>query len=200
MLPLGSEQSQKNHEHRIDLSITPTRSGVPIAQPVHLQLSPGELICLTGENGVGKTTLLQQLAGIMDESPLPEYLRTFYLGHGLPFYPSLAVAQQLRLWTGAGANNIQQALSTFGVSKQAGELFGNLSKGQQQRVALSMLCLGEYDLWLLDEPLQNLDAQSTTNLHNLLCNFLQHGGMAVVATHHPPPAWENVKAYHLQGV
>ena len=181
-------------------SLVPMRSGVAVAKPVSINLKPGGMVCLIGPNGAGKTTLLRQLAGVTDDSPLPESLSTFYLGHSLPFYLSLTVAQQLKYWTGYDEDAIAEALAKFSAADYAKQPFGSLSKGQQQRAALSMLCLGEHDIWLLDEPTQNLDSKSVGQLYELMDDFMQRNGMIIMSTHQKLPAWTNVETCTLEPV
>ena len=187
------------HPKRLRLDrIALTRGGNEISTTVSIDLNAGGLVCLMGPNGSGKTTLLRQIAGVSDEQYVPEHFRSFYLGHSLPFYAGLSVRQQLKFWTSCGDSQITSALAEFDVESCADKLFGRLSKGQQQRVALSMLCLNKYDIWLLDEPTQNLDAQSSNKLYNLIQKFLQSGGMAIMASHQELPRSINYRKVFLE--
>jgi heme exporter protein A len=60
-----------------------------------------------------------------------------------------------------------------------------LSTGQRKRAAILMSNAREAGLWLLDEPLNGLDAEAAADFQQQVAGYLAHGGMAVIASHQP---------------
>lgn len=161
----------------------------PLNAPTTVRVSAGELVWLRGENGVGKSTLLKTLLGLLRPgrggvqwaSPRPEI---FYLGHELAIRPALTVLEQCRSHPAVNKHSDPlKALQAVGLTKYKHKLCAQLSRGQQQRVALACAILSEAKLWLLDEPLTALDVESQDIVRKLLQAHCQAGGAVVVASH-----------------
>jgi heme exporter protein A len=165
---------------------------------VSLVLGPGQGGELRGPNGVGKTTLLLIVAGIVrpaggqmrieggdpDGNPAAEI---GYLGHRPAIKGRLTVAENLAFWAavnGGTQEGIEPALETVGLAPIAGLDAGLLSAGQTRRLALARLLVAERPVWLLDEPTAALDAQGETLVAALIDAHLERGGVVLVATHH----------------
>lgn len=127
-----------------------------------LQLSPGEKVVMVGSNGSGKTTLASILSGYLAPSEgdvvLPERISSITLPIS---FPPLKVKDLV---------NDAQLLSAFKLrDKSVLEAFADeLSVGQQQKLALSLALSLEADLYVLDEPLANLDQESRETAINLI--------------------------------
>ena len=76
-----------------------------------------------------------------------------------------------------------EVLAVVGASGLAEKLVGEMSAGQQRRVALARVLLLDSALWLLDEPTVGLDVASLSNLQILIKKHLNDGGMVIAATH-----------------
>lgn len=161
-------------------------------------VNAGELLQLSGANGVGKSTLLRALAGFLKpeageirwhgcENGI-EQTHLHYLGHKDGLRGALTPVENLRFAAGllgGDAADIPAALSEMGVAKLADLPVDVLSAGQKRRVALARLILVPRPVWLLDEPLNALDAAGQSLLLSLLARHIAQGGMVVAATHHP---------------
>jgi heme exporter protein A len=159
----------------------------------------GQALLVQGPNGIGKSTLLRVLAGLMKPaagdaeingvtlSQLDDWTPNIaFLGHLDAVKPQLTFAQNLRFWTELyGQGEIAQALAAFNLSHMADQPAQIASAGMRKRLALARLLLVKRPLWLLDEPLSSLDAASQTLLENILTAHLAQGGIAVIATHQP---------------
>lgn len=161
------------------------------------ELNEGELLLILGENGSGKSSLLRLLtgfatpaAGEIKWSGLPiknnyqDYTKNLhYLGHVNGVKSQLTIQENLELIRHhALANNqtIPEALQFDPVKN----LFAHhVSAGQKRRLALAKLFLLPRKLWILDEPLTALDANSQSFFLSELKKHLQQGGMAVISTH-----------------
>ncbi len=167
------------------------RHGRRLNKPSFLTATAGELVWLRGDNGVGKSTLLKMLLGMIKPStgdvqwqnPKPQI---FYLAHELAIKPQLTAAEQCR-WHPAVSKTsdevIDIALSTVRLKKQKHLPCSQLSRGQQQRLALACALLSKARLWLLDEPFTALDQESQKIIKQVLQAHQQSGGAAVIASH-----------------
>lgn len=162
-------------------------------------LSPGEIALITGANGAGKTTLLRVLAGLsvpedgvvtwkgQNVRSISSELRSgiVYQGHLEGLKSDLTIVENLAfyrsLWAAEGG--IEPLLDELGLASSAEREVRYLSAGQRRRVALGCMRLRQADLWLLDEPLTNLDAAGTDIVAGWLDAHAEAGGTAVVATH-----------------
>jgi heme exporter protein A len=180
------------------------RGGRRVFDGLSFSLAAGELLVLTGPNGSGKTTLLRALALLVpaeagairwqgaDVTADREAWRASlaWLGHqdglkgDLSVRENLIVAQRLR---GAAADSarIDDALGAFDLAPLARRAVRTLSAGQRRRTALARVVAANTALWLLDEPLNALDAEAQTALLTVLESHVADGGLAIAATHAP---------------
>ncbi|NBU24841.1 MAG: cytochrome c biogenesis heme-transporting ATPase CcmA [Gammaproteobacteria bacterium] len=169
------------------------------------ELGTGRCLQVTGANGAGKTTLLRVLCGLIEpeEGELwwrgsrislrsPEYQRALcYLGHLPPLKDDLTGRENLRFASvlrstsapGGREAAIGAALAEVGAADFADRPTRSLSTGQRRRVALAALPLSEASLWILDEPIANLDAAGQAVVASLIARQLARGGSVIAATH-----------------
>jgi heme exporter protein A len=178
------------------------RGGRPVVRNISFTVQRGELLALIGRNGSGKTTLLRALAllGTADEGGIrwqgadvrhdrDSWRRQIaWLGHldglkgDLTVRENLATACHLRETPATG---VDAALAAFDLAPLAHRPVRTLSAGQRRRVALARVLAAAAPLWLLDEPLNALDAPSQVALRAALARHLAAGGLAIAATHAP---------------
>jgi heme exporter protein A len=167
---------------------------------LHFALHPGQLALLVGPNGAGKTTLLRVLAGLagptsgsvlwqgMPVTALPPELRGViaYRGHLDGLKKDLTVAENLQfyadLWGGSADLDLLRELK---LQTQADTRARYLSAGQRRRAALVSLRVAPVQMWILDEPMTNLDVEGRATVIRWVDQHLAAGGCAVVATHQP---------------
>lgn len=169
-------------------------------------IEPGEMVQIEGRNGAGKTSLLRILAGL--SSPDAGEVRwqgvvyrrqrdifhqqLLYLGHQPGVKSVLTAFENLAFYLSvngpmvrgnASAEAIYQALENVGLLGYEDVTVGQMSAGQQRRVALARLWLSDAPLWILDEPLTAIDKQGVATLIALFEQHAQRGGMVLLTTH-----------------
>jgi heme exporter protein A len=172
-----------------------------VLKGVGFELAAGELLHVSGPNGTGKTTLLRVVAGLA----LPEQGEVRWGGHptraiGSEFCERLGyvahdaglkgdltarenLAFAVRLRHAIADTDIDAALAALDVAYCADVPARALSAGQRRRIALARLVLSQALLWILDEPLTNLDIAGVALVLELIARHLESGGLAMVATH-----------------
>jgi ATP-binding cassette subfamily B protein len=150
--------------------------GAPIFDGLSLRLSPGERVVVVGSNGSGKTTLANILSGYLaptrGDVVLPERISAVTLPISFP---------PLKVRDLVGDASL---LSAFRLGDEAvlDASADELSAGQQQKLALSLALSQEADLYVLDEPLANLDRESRDTAINLILEKTR-GKMLILVMH-----------------
>ncbi len=159
----------------------------------NLTLPEGQITCLLGRSGVGKTTLLKSLAGILSASPKTHPLKpvTYHPQQDclLPWCSALenvlfAARLKARRITKGQRTTALTLLEKVGLADYAHHRPAQLSGGMRQRVALARTLFQDTPLVLMDEPFSALDYTTRTELHILTKRLLQNKTVLVV-THDP---------------
>ncbi len=168
---------------------------------VSFALQPGELLQVTGPNGVGKTSLLRCVAGLVEPesgdiewqgAALSQNRDTFYrqlayLGHVNALKPDLTALENLhysvRLRRKVTDGVLHAALTQLQVGHCTDLPARSLSAGQKRRVAIARVILSGAALWILDEPITNLDAAGILCVEACMADHLRAGGTILTAAH-----------------
>lgn len=181
------------------------RAGRTLFADLNFTLHAGEVLHIEGENGAGKSTLLRSLVNLVElqagritffpEQPeLAQDWRqnTLFMGHKAAVKAELTalenVALQARL-TGLTAIDAWQLLETVGLLGLEDLPAGQLSAGQQRRIALTRLWYSTAQLWILDEPFTALDTRGIDLLQQRFAEHTAQGG-AIVMTSHQALTWQ----------
>ena len=179
----------------------------PVFAGVDLHVEAGEFVAIVGESGVGKSTLLNCIAGLdridggtlrvcgediaaLDEAAAARLRRramgfVFQAFHVLPYLDVFHnVALPLLLQGQPDADRVHAMLAAVGLRELSGRLPQQLSGGQLQRVAIARALVHRPALILADEPTGNLDPKTAERVIDLLAAQVRHEGAAcVLATH-----------------
>jgi len=173
---------------------------------VHLTVAPGAVLAITGENGSGKTSTLDMIAGLLacttgkislngkvfDDSTTNQFVQpekrgvsTVFQGGGL--FSHMTIEKNLIFGRGASFRNTPRFDSTveqFNLTGLLSRKPSTLSGGQRQRVALARAFLAPSEILLLDEPTTSLDATSRDEVRSAMKTFFEtYNGVVVLVSH-----------------
>jgi putative ABC transport system ATP-binding protein len=192
-----------------------------VFRAVDLEVQRGEFVAIVGESGVGKSTLLNCLAGLdtwdagrvlvdgRDLGTLSDDQRARLRRHQIGFVfqafhvlPHLDVAQNvglpLLLLQRPDPARVEAMLEAVGLGGLGTRLPQQLSGGQLQRVAIARAMVHQPPLLLADEPTGNLDPRTADQVMDLLAAQTRaHGAALVLVTHSAPAAARADRVLHL---
>jgi urea transport system ATP-binding protein len=175
-----------------------------ILRNVDLSINEGEMICLIGRNGVGKTTLLKTIIGLLQQKSgslgyqgrellsEPPYQRARhgigYVSQGRDIIPQLTVRENLLLGMEALPGGLAKnrhidpiVFDLFPIlEKFLGRKGGDLSGGQQQQLAIARAMLGKPKLLLLDEPTEGIQPSIIFDIERAVQRIMKETGISVL--------------------
>lgn len=168
---------------------------------VHLTVPQGQVVCLLGRNGVGKTTLLKTVMGLLPQRAgsirfhdhelaglAPDARARYGLGYvpqGRDIFPDLTVHENLRIGLVARGNPTsaipEEIFQRFPVLKtMINRKGGLLSGGQQQQLAIARALITEPTLLLLDEPTEGIQPSIILDIEAAIQRLKQEGRIGIL--------------------
>ena len=174
-----------------------------VLRNIDLDVLPGQVVCLMGRNGVGKTTLMRTIMGLirpmrgkltfegeeMTAWPTSRRARAGlgYVPQGRGIFPYLTVFENLLMGfeatpsRSADKNSLEEVYELFPMVKQfRHRQAGMLSGGQQQQLAFARVLVRRPKLLLLDEPTEGIQPSIMAEIEELILKLHQEGQMAIL--------------------
>lgn len=204
------------NEHKGQLSVTDLRvkyDDFEVLRGVDISLEKGEIVCLAGKNGVGKSTLLKAIAGlqpveygriVFHDEVITNKSTRYIIGQGIGVllqdnvvFPRLRVEDHLKL---AAANNTNGSLReaeyrihTLFPKMDFQKLAGKLSGGERKQLGFAMLLMqGSNRLWLMDEPSAGIAPHLVGEIMGLIKRMNQDLGVTVLMVEQNLKAAKNI--------
>jgi multiple sugar transport system ATP-binding protein len=180
------------------------RGGVEAVRDVNLTVEPGEFMVLVGPSGCGKSTLLRLIAGLEELSrgrihlgdkdvttQLPQQRDVAMVFQSYALYPRMSVRRNMgfglrmrRTPRAERDRRVAEVARTLGLDELLARRPAALSGGQRQRVAMGRAIVREPQVFLMDEPLSNLDAKLRVSMRAQLSLLHQRLGVTTVYVTH----------------
>ncbi|MFI5497401.1 ATP-binding cassette domain-containing protein [Actinoplanes sp. NPDC051859] len=173
----------------------------PVLVDTALTVKAGAGVCITGENGIGKSTLLRCIVSLQrpdageitvfggPPGSTPEFWRAVATTVEPPsWYPGLTAREHAELVCRAHGLDpdragLDETLDRLGIASHADAVPPSLSSGQKQRLTLALALLRPSKLLVLDEPEQRLDPEGRATVAALLADYRKNGGTLLLASH-----------------
>jgi branched-chain amino acid transport system ATP-binding protein len=186
------------------LSVSGLRGGYggePVLQGVDVEIGAGEIVAVIGRNGVGKSTLMRSLIGLLsptagtirfdgrditrEGAAVRARLGIGYIPQGREVFPRLSVRENLLVGevagTGRAAPDYSKVYEFFPILKErARQPAGTLSGGQQQQLAIARAMIGRPKLMLLDEPSEGIQPSIVKDIARNVRTLNAETGVAVL--------------------
>ena len=174
------------------------RSDNLIFSNISFELSKGQHLLISGANGTGKTSLLRVICGLTvptagtvlwDELATNNLDCTYYdhmayIGHKNALIPELTAKENLEYTfeMNQSIDNTASTIEGFGLNEFLDQYAEKLSNGQMRKIALSRILLSNKMLWILDEPLANIDVAGMEYIQKEMEYHLERGGMLITTS------------------
>ena len=156
-----------------------------VLQNVNLQFDDNEIVAVVGQSGVGKTTLLNIIAGLTPyEGEIKGCDSISYMMQDDVFVENLSVLDNLRLFTHKTKEEVLSFLAVLKLDSVANELPKKLSGGMQRRISFLRALHFDAKVLLLDEPFKSLDVATQMECVAYLKTFLQNNPRLCIIVSH----------------
>ncbi|MDA8639241.1 ATP-binding cassette domain-containing protein [Candidatus Poseidonia alphae] len=173
----------------------------PLVEPITLEVKPGEIIAILGPSGIGKTTLIRTVAGLVRPlggsfelnverrgglGYIPQRLglvRHATVAHNVSLGARIRVKWSLEMFKERKERTFE-ALRTLGIENKASEPVRRLSGGQQRRVATARTLAQRPEIMLADEFLGELDQANVDIVLGAVLDLVESGTAVIMVEHH----------------
>jgi len=159
------------------------RGGQLLFEGLDLDLWPGEALHITGPNGCGKSSLIRLIAGLLRPTAgrVERGDRLGLADEHLALDRELPLGRAMQFWNA----DSKSALAAMGLAELNDVPVRLLSTGQARRARLARVIASASPLWLLDEPLNGLDADGAARLEQSIAAHRANRGAVLAASHQP---------------
>ena len=174
-----------------------------VIEGLSFSLEKGKCLCIAGENGTGKSTLIKALLGLKDASRGEIVFFGGEKKHGIGYLPQRSDAQSdfpasvwevvlsgkltsskhLPFYTKKDKEEAKAKLELLDISRLKVKSFAELSGGQQQRVLLARALCAATQVILLDEPVAGLDPTATSEFYKIIHRLKDEGITVIMVSH-----------------
>ncbi len=178
-------------------------NNIPLYENINFTISKGAYVCIVGENGTGKSTLVKTILGLLPPLEGNVFMDVKKNGVNIGYLPQQTQIQQdfpasayeivlsgclnkmgLRpFYTKKEKKLAKEMLEKLGILKLSKRSYSELSGGQQQRVLLARALCATNKILLLDEPTSGLDADTTKEFYKIIKNLNLEGITIIMITH-----------------
>ena len=163
------------------------RGGRLLFEGVALSLGAGGAAVIRGPNGAGKSSLIRIAAGLLRASrgAVERNSGIALADEATALDERLTLRKALQFWAELDGADAGAGLEPLGLARLAEVPVRMLSTGQRKRATLARVVASGAKLWLLDEPLNGLDAEGAERLTTAMAEHRRAGGAILTATHQP---------------
>ena len=175
--------------------------GKPVLQGIDMDVHEGEIVAVIGRNGVGKSTLMRTLIGLLpptegsivfkgeDVSSLAAHRRARlgigYVPQGRDVFPRMSVEENLKVGEmiggKVGPDDYQRVYSTFPIlAERRSQQAGTMSGGQQQQLAIGRVMISKPSLILLDEPSEGIQPSIVQDIARTIVDLNRRTNATIV--------------------
>lgn len=176
---------------------------VPVISSLSFSVEKGQCLCIAGENGTGKSTLIKALLGLKGATSGVISIGDGVSRHGIGYLPQRTDAQKdfpasvwevvlsgrlssgkgLPFYTKEDKKIAEEKLELLDITKLRNRSFAELSGGQQQRALLCRALCAAKELILLDEPVAGLDPTATSEFYKIIHKLKDEGITVIMVSH-----------------
>ena len=184
-------------------NLTKKYDSLTAVNDLSFEVKQGEILCLLGANGAGKSTTINMLLNFIEptsgtakinglnvvENPIRTKQDLTYIPENLMLYPTLTAIENLDYFTKLSGKQFNESqlriqLSKAGLQEEAHAMFvKKFSKGMRQKIGIALAIAKESKVLLLDEPTSGLDPKSSNDFMELLTQMKNDGVAILMATH-----------------